>query len=581
MNRTMRRKGVLARWTVAAGAWMALIAALAAQSPEAPPRLADGEIAAAVGEQLLLSPYVLSQGVEVSVAGGVVTLSGEVPAFTHRRAAQWVAEGIKGVTEVRNEIVVEAPPRLDVQMERALGRVLADGIYGEPQVKGEVRDGVVTLTGAAGSFKSRQWIEERIGEIPGVRGIENRVTVDSRLRGRPLARVASSGSQPRGMRAESEGLRERAEPVRDVGRAAESGTLAAPPGRGTGEPEVRREPMEETVTGSGTLPPPPATIHERVRAALSNDARIAPGMIEIAVEGPEVTLSGAVASAAEKRMAYGDAWVAGVESVNVDGLEVRWWAREQMIEDHATTGPAVMTDEEIGQTIDQLLSDEPRLRDAQIEVRVADHAVQLAGRVKNALQWGLAEWLARQVESVWTVENRIEVKTEGVKDSRAIVTEVREALAADERLRDDEVNALIDTSNRIRLEGTVKTPFERLLAARIAAAIDGVAAVTNELKMTQPGQSEEALSDEELVAAVRRQYFWNPILGEESIGITAEDGTVTLRGTVETWSQAAAARQQAYQAGARYVNMEGLKIGGGGTFDQTYPWGTYDVTYPR
>jgi len=45
----------------------------------------------------------------------------------------------------------------------------------------------------------------------------------------------------------------------------------------------------------------------------------------------EKNLAGTVGSAAEKRQAYWDAWVAGVESVRNDGLEVKYWARDERL----------------------------------------------------------------------------------------------------------------------------------------------------------------------------------------------------------------------------------------------------------
>jgi len=43
-------------------------------------------------------------------------------------------------------------------------------------------------------------------------------------------------------------------------------------------------------------------------------------LITVDVEDGKFTLSGSVGSAAEKERAYGDAWIAGVSSVNHGGL---------------------------------------------------------------------------------------------------------------------------------------------------------------------------------------------------------------------------------------------------------------------
>jgi hyperosmotically inducible protein len=73
---------------------------------------ADAALAERV-EQVLAAEQPPLAGVAVSVANGVVALSGRVPSDAERDRAERAARSVDGVRDVRNELaVVEAPPAL-------------------------------------------------------------------------------------------------------------------------------------------------------------------------------------------------------------------------------------------------------------------------------------------------------------------------------------------------------------------------------------------------------------------------------------------------------------------------------------
>jgi osmotically-inducible protein OsmY len=82
-------------------------------------------------------------------------------------------------------------------------------------------------------------------------------------------------------------------------------------------------------------------IRPEIERRLQWDVLVDHGLIDVAVDAGVVTLSGIVGSAAEKRRARNDAWVGGVKSVDVSGLTIERWARD---EDLRRPGPRRVID---------------------------------------------------------------------------------------------------------------------------------------------------------------------------------------------------------------------------------------------
>lgn len=85
--------------------------------------------------------------------GGVVTLSGTVESWAERELAGRVAKGVKGVTEVRNNIEVDAAEnRSDADIRADVQRSLRwDALVDHAEIGVTVEDGVVRLAGTVGS----------------------------------------------------------------------------------------------------------------------------------------------------------------------------------------------------------------------------------------------------------------------------------------------------------------------------------------------------------------------------------------------------------------------------------------------
>ncbi|CAN5578175.1 hypothetical protein BH10BAC3_BH10BAC3_13570 [soil metagenome] len=124
-----------------------------------------------------VSTAVKNDDVDVAVADGVVTLSGEVKSPAAKRKAEVEARNVQGVQSVVNEITVTpppappAPPTADEKLNNVVQAVIAPF----PDVRARVDNGVVTLTGKI----SRPGILLLMPKIAGLfpKKIENKLTI--------------------------------------------------------------------------------------------------------------------------------------------------------------------------------------------------------------------------------------------------------------------------------------------------------------------------------------------------------------------------------------------------------------------
>ncbi|HSC52314.1 MAG TPA: BON domain-containing protein [Phnomibacter sp.] len=93
---------------------------------------------------------VVGSGISVSVTEGVATLSGEVADGQAKNAAYDAAKAVTGITSVKDNITIAAPPPPPVEI--AVDSTLIKGAQAVVSkykgVSASVADGVVTLTGS-------------------------------------------------------------------------------------------------------------------------------------------------------------------------------------------------------------------------------------------------------------------------------------------------------------------------------------------------------------------------------------------------------------------------------------------------
>jgi osmotically-inducible protein OsmY len=142
--------------------------------------MTDDDLRRDVAAELHWDPRVDSTAIEVTAAGGMVTLRGTVASLSHQRAAGNAARRVRGVTGVASDLRVQIPDRDRRGDEDLRGDVL-EALMLESSVpmtvEADARDGLVTLTGTVEWHYQREAAESRTASVPGVAGIDNVITL--------------------------------------------------------------------------------------------------------------------------------------------------------------------------------------------------------------------------------------------------------------------------------------------------------------------------------------------------------------------------------------------------------------------
>ncbi len=490
-----------ARCIVAATAIFVSLAVAAASIP-------DADIMTAVEREFLYDDAVPFNRIDVHSENGVITLTGQVSSLAARSQAEALAGIVKGVRSVVNRLSVAPSDRSADEIETALRQALStDPATDRYEIDVSVDpNGVATLAGQTESWAERSLAQTVASTVAGVSRVENELTVDS-------------------------------------------GRLYRGPG------EISQE------------------IEERLRW----DVRIDDSLISVLVQdGGRVLLSGTVGSFAEKRHAEELAWVNGVQSVNASTLDVERWARDEDL--RRDKYDAAFTDGDIVAALRLALRYDPRVLEALVDIRIQNGHVWLYGEVDNLAASSAAARDALNTVGVERVYNHLRIRRAALTDD-AIAELARNALRG-RGLPSDSISLTVD-DGRARLEGDVDSLVEYWQINQTVETIRGVEELRNDLTVRDqvprlanywygyfpggiapsPGPSFvgpgfHAKTDRELYEDVESELFWSPFVDLDDIAFDVDDGTVTLRGMVESRREVDAATLNAYQAGAAVVRNE-------------------------
>lgn len=437
--------------------------------------LQDSDISMAVETNLLLDEGVSAHLVDVDTTDGVVTLSGTVDNILAKERALKITESIKGVRSVINRITVKPVERNDEQIkDDIVNALLFDPATDSYELNVKVDDGTVTLTGTVQSWSEKELAENVVKGVKGVTDVNNDIDIQY---------------------------------------------------------ESDRADIE---------------IENEIDHKLSADPYVDDGLIDVSVTDGAVTLTGTVGSAAEKSQARVDAWVAGVQSVDATGLEVKWWARDEM---QRKSAMQVKSDENIKNSVQDALFYDPRVASFNLDVTVDAGIVTLTGVVDNLKAKKSAAQDARNTTGVWKVNNHIRVRPVDAPTDNQIAENVRESLLWDPFVERYELDVTV-RNNKVYLYGTVDTNFEKNQAEDIASRVFGVVDVENNLNVSE---SWAWKTDREIKQDIESQLFWSPFVDSDKISVSVENGVATLTGAVSDLYEHDVAVENAFEGGARGV----------------------------
>lgn len=121
----------------------------------------------------------------VAASDGVVTLTGLVPSYADRLAAERVVKQIVGVKGLANELEVRLPGdarRTDTDLVSAAVKALEWDVHvPHERIKLRVADGWLSLEGEVEWQFQREAAESAVRHLTGVRGVANQITLKKRV----------------------------------------------------------------------------------------------------------------------------------------------------------------------------------------------------------------------------------------------------------------------------------------------------------------------------------------------------------------------------------------------------------------
>jgi osmotically-inducible protein OsmY len=136
-------------------------------------------------QELKCDPSVTHEHIGVAVSEGVVTLSGTVPTYIEKYAAERAGQRVGGVKALVEKIEVKVPGshRRD---DQDIAKAIIDEFRWHTQVpddlvKANVANGWVELTGDVEWEYQRRAAEKVVRGLAGVRGITNKITIKPKV----------------------------------------------------------------------------------------------------------------------------------------------------------------------------------------------------------------------------------------------------------------------------------------------------------------------------------------------------------------------------------------------------------------
>jgi osmotically-inducible protein OsmY len=142
---------------------------------------ADRQLQEAVLAELAWEPSVNAAQIGVTASDGVVTLTGNVPDYLSKLAAEHAAARVRGVRAVAQEIAVVLPEQRDHD-DATIARAAADRLAWEISVPNdaimvEVEHGWIRLSGEVEWHYEKDAAEAVIHGLRGVIGVTNQITL--------------------------------------------------------------------------------------------------------------------------------------------------------------------------------------------------------------------------------------------------------------------------------------------------------------------------------------------------------------------------------------------------------------------
>ncbi|MBN9545687.1 MAG: BON domain-containing protein [Alphaproteobacteria bacterium] len=198
-----------------------------------------------------------------------------------------------------------------------------------------------------------------------------------------------------------------------------------------------------------------------------------------------------------------------------------------------------MTDIVLQQRIVDELQLDPEVNPAHIGVIVDKGVVTLTGHVTTYAEKLAAESAVRRVRGVRALAEEVEVRPPNHKRTAddEIAARVADIFEWDARIPKDDIIVSVD-NGWVRLEGEVTWPFQRDEAQAQITKLSGLVGIVNNIKV----RMKPKLTD--IRRHIEEAFQRNALIDADALTVQVDDaGRVSLKGTVHSWSEQAAAER--------------------------------------
>jgi osmotically-inducible protein OsmY len=160
---------------------MVAVCALLAMSVPVNAAEMDDRIESSAKESYLFTTYLQDDKIKIESREGVVTLTGTVAKYFHKSLAEETVSGLPGVKSVDNRLEVKGASPIANSDAWLRDKVKATLLFHRSvnsfKTEVKVKDGIVTLQGAATSQAQKDLTTEYAKDIDGVKDVNNEMTV--------------------------------------------------------------------------------------------------------------------------------------------------------------------------------------------------------------------------------------------------------------------------------------------------------------------------------------------------------------------------------------------------------------------
>ncbi|MFY0311316.1 BON domain-containing protein [Leisingera sp. D0M16] len=132
-------------------------------------------------DELDYDPSIDAADIGITVEDGTVTLTGHVPTYSQKLAAENIVKRVKGVRAIAQEIEVRpfgAHRTADDEVaKRAVNSLRWNSSIPKDSIKVKVENGLVTLTGNVRWYYEKQAAERAVQGLAGVKAVSNQVQI--------------------------------------------------------------------------------------------------------------------------------------------------------------------------------------------------------------------------------------------------------------------------------------------------------------------------------------------------------------------------------------------------------------------